>query len=308
VVVLARRFAADDGKDHVVEVALKREAVGREEQAATQALASMFRLSLLTVVVSFGICIVLVVWMVRRETLREQQRRKEEHLAFAGVLANGIVHDFRNPMSSLRLDAQMLAKEAEKGSACRSERLQELSGRMRNTTDRMDKVFQEFLYLSKPPADAKERIELGACVRSCLALLAPRLEQARVRVDLQIPDGGAEVVAYESAVRRALMNVITNAKQFSPEGGKVTIRVTRSAPQAIVEVLDGGPGIPESQQKSIFDMFVTTRPGGTGLGLFLAKTAVERCGGTIRVSNRPEGGACFRIALPLAEGEGSALS
>ena len=302
VVVLAQRFAGDGGKEHIVEVALKREAVEREEQAASSAIASMFRLSLLTVLLSFGICALLVVWMMRRETRREEQRREEEHLAFAGVLANGIVHDFRNPMSSLRLDAQMLAKEVDRGQACRGERLQELAGRMKNTTDRMDKVFQEFLYMSKPPSDQQERIDLAASVRSCLAMLAPRLEQRRLRVDLDIPDAGVAVYGYEAAVRRALMNVITNAEQFSPEGGSVTIRVARAGDEAVVDVADSGPGIPEAQQKRIFDMFVTTRPGGTGLGLFLAKAAVERCGGSINVSNRPEGGACFRIALPLAGG------
>jgi signal transduction histidine kinase len=308
VVVLSRRIAGDGGKDHVVEVALKREAVGREEQAAANAIASMFRVSLLTIVISFGVCIVLVVWMMRREAARERARREEEHLAFAGMLANGIVHDFRNPMSSLRLDAQMLGKEIEKGQACRPGRLSELAERMRNTTDRMDKVFQEFLYMSKPPSDAQERIELGACVRSCLAMLEPRWEQARVKVALEIPEKGVVVQGYESAVRRALMNVITNAEQFSPEGGTVTVRIADLGAQARIEVLDEGLGVPESQQKRIFDMFVTTRPGGTGLGLFLAKTAVERCGGSISVHNRSEGGACFRIDLPLATDEGKAKS
>jgi len=307
VLVLTQRFAGDDGKDHVVEVALKRDAVGREERAAASAITSLYRLSLLTVGISFGVCVLLVVWMMHREVARERARRAEEHLAFAGVLANGIVHDFRNPMSSLRLDAQMLAKEVEKRPACRGERLQELAERMRNTTDRMDKVFQEFLYMSKPVAEMQERVDLGECVRSCLAMLAPRLEQARVKVDLDVPAQGVQVNAYEAAVRRALMNVITNAEQFSPQEGTVTIRVAAGGDVATVEVLDRGPGIPESQQKRIFDMFFTTRPGGTGLGLFLARTAVERCGGRIEVSNRSDGGACFRVVLPLA-GEGSAAT
>ena len=303
VVVLTQRFVGQDGKDRVVEVALKREAVGREEQTTAGAIASMFKLSLLTVAVSFGVCLVLVVWLMRREAGREKARRQEEHLTFAGVLANGIVHDFRNPMSSLRLDAQMLAKEVEKGAACRTGRLQELAERIRNTTDRMDKVFQEFLYMSKPPSARQERVELGACVRACLAILAPRLEQAGVKVDLHVSDQGVEVLGYESALRRALMNVITNAEQFSPEGGTVVIRIVDDGAQAVVDVMDSGPGIPESQQERIFDMFVTTRPDGTGLGLFLARTALERCGGSIHASNRPEGGAWFRIGLPLANGE-----
>ncbi|MFC1452136.1 sensor histidine kinase, partial [Verrucomicrobiota bacterium] len=62
-----------------------------------------------------------------------------------------------------------------------------------------------------------------------------------------------------------------------------------------------GPGVPEGRRESIFEMFVSSRPGGSGLGLFLARTAVERCGGSIRAANRAEGGTCFTIRLPLAK-------
>ena len=78
---------------------------------------------------------------------------------------------------------------------------------------------------------------------------------------------------------------------------------------AVIEVSDTGPGLPAGEEERMFEMFVTSRPEGTGLGLFLARAAVERCGGTLSGGNRPEGGACFRITLPLApaahDGRGS---
>ena len=95
--------------------------------------------------------------------------------------------------------------------------------------------------------------------------------------------------------------MITNAEQFSKSGGTVLIRLSCGGGRAAVEVLDEGPGIPPEIGERIFDMFVSTRPGGIGLGLFLAKTAVEQCGGAIHARNRPEGGACFTLTLPLAE-------
>jgi signal transduction histidine kinase len=253
------------------------------------------------VVVSFGICAALVVRLMQREARRERRRRREEHLAFAGVLADGIVHDFRNPMSSVRLDAQMLAKEAERQPAPATERVRELAGRIRHTVDRMDKVFQEFLYMSRPPSDERERVDLEACLRDCLAVLAPRFEQAGLKVETELATPGLAVLAYPAALQRALLNVLTNAEQFSPPGGAVRIRAAAAGDTAVLEVMDAGPGIPAADRERIFEMFYSTRPGGTGLGLFLAKTAIERCGGAIEATNGPAGGACFHIRLPLAK-------
>ncbi|HBA84372.1 MAG TPA: hypothetical protein DCZ95_09795 [Verrucomicrobia bacterium] len=300
VVSFMAQVPGEDGVPRIVEVGLRREAVEREEKATAEAIRSMFTLSLITVVVSFSICAFLVVWMMRRETVRERQRRDEEHLAFSGVLANGIVHDFRNPMSSLKLDIQMLQKEASKGIECQLKRVGELADRVRNTLDRMDKVFQEFLYLSKPSPEGMERIRLDGFVRECVEMLASRLDHAGVKVDCEIAQPAPDILGNRSALRRALINVIINAEQFSPKGGEVKIRTACQDGHGLIEVLDQGPGIAKPERKRIFEMFYTTRPQGTGLGLFLARTALEKAGGHIAVMDNPAGGACFRLMLPLA--------
>jgi signal transduction histidine kinase len=300
VVTFAVEFKGDDGAPRSIEVALKKETVNREEIAAAAAIESMFKLSLLIIGIAFGICLLLVVWMMRRETIREMQRREEEHLVFAGVLANGIVHDFRNPMSSMRLDIQMLQKEAAKSGDSKNDRVAQLSHRILATMDRLDKVFQEFFYLSKPGTDAEERIDLAVCIRECVGIMAVSLEQAGVKVELDLAEPAPCVVASPAFLRRAIINLITNARQFSKSGDVITIHLFTLAGHAIIDVIDNGPGVPVSERSRIFEMFVTTRPGGTGLGLFLAKRAVERSGGTIKVMDRLEGGSCFRISLPFA--------
>ena len=284
-----------------VSVALRKDTVNREEEAAETAMTSMFRLTLLTVVVSFSICVILVVWMMRREVKREALRRDEEHLAFSGMLANGIVHDFRNPMSSMRLDVQMLHRETERGEEARPDRMRSLSERVRNTLDRMDKVFQEFLYVSRPDRDDRTAIDLVTCIEDSLEMLAPRFEQANVTSRVEAPPETVHVLAYEGSLRRALVNVLTNAEQFSPPEETVSVSVSATHDTAIVEVSDRGPGVPKHKRKQVFDMFVTERPEGTGLGLFLAKAAIERSGGTIEIAETTEDrGACVRIRLPLA--------
>lgn len=298
VVVFKSRSITDEKKNRFVEVALRLDTVREEGVATGQAIASMFRVSLITIVVSFGCCVLLVAWMMRREILRERIRREQEHLAFSGVLANGIVHDFRNPMSSMRLDVQMIRKETAKGNDCRGNRLEELAERVQGTIDRMDKVFQEFLYVARPDSDTRENVNLKMCIQDCLLMLAPRLEHAGITAEVSAPDGTVCAHVYEASLRRAFVNIITNAEQFSSTGQKIRIEISKSGGKAIVNIIDNGPGISKEKHKNIFDMFVSSRPGGTGLGLFLAKTAIETSNGTISAKNADHGGTCIRIVLP----------
>ena len=282
-----------------IRLALRKDTVAREEQPADKAITSMFRLTLLTVIISFTICVILVVWMMRREIKRESRRRKDEHLAFSGMLANGIVHDFRNPMSSMKLDVQMLHREANK-SQTDTNRISTLANRVRNTVDRMDKVFQEFLYVSRPDQDKRTTINLISCIEESLDMLTSRFENADISSKLNCSESNISVLAYEGSLRRALVNILTNAIQFSPAKSTVTVNLYSTANSSIIEVSDQGHGIAKSKRKTVFEMFETERPEGTGLGLFIAKAAIERNNGIIEIiANDNNKGTLVRVRLPL---------
>ena len=300
VVVFNSIFRGDDGKPRTVEIALRKDAVGREEETAAKAIASMFKVSLVTTLISFTICVILVVWMMQREIKREKTRREQEHFIFAGVLANGIAHDFRNPMSSLQLDIQMIEKAISRGEKNTPERISQLAKRAVNTMNRMDKVFKEFMYLSKPVSDIPDRINLCNCIRESVEMLTAGYEQVGVRIEQKIEKENIEVFADQTSMRRAIVNILTNALQFSKKGDMVSISMTISGHNVLLDITDQGPGIAKSEHKRIFEMFVSSRPGGTGLGLFLAKTAVERTGGNIKVLDS-KSGTCFRITMPIAD-------
>jgi signal transduction histidine kinase len=281
-----------------VQVAMRKEAVAQREERAADVLSLMFRLSVLTLAIAFGLAVLLVVWAFRHEMDRQRRRRDEEHLAFAGILADGIIHDVRNPMSSLKLDLQMLEKEVGRAGELRPGRLADLASRARKTIDRIDLVMKEFLYVSKPETGLREHVAINACIHDCLDLLGPRMEQANVHIRLNLDEPGMEVTGRSVALKRALINVLTNAKQASPSGGTVTVSTRREDGYAVVVIEDEGPGIPEPEKNRIFDMFVSGKPGGVGLGLYLAKAAVESNRGKITAENRVEGGARFVIRLP----------
>jgi signal transduction histidine kinase len=299
VFVFSRAVGSSDGRATVIEATLKRGAVGQAEETARKAVSSLFLLSMVVLLLSFSACAGVLVLAILRDRRREARSRQEEHLAFSGVLANGILHDFRNPMSAVRLDAQMLEREMVREGGFRSERVTELSGRIARTMARMDKIFHEFLFLAKPADEKPEVVHIAQVMKECVDTLSPRIEQAEVQVTVKSSENLPGAEAFPFALRRAFLNVLVNALQFAPKGSLVEVVVTQKEAHLVTDILDRGPGIPPQQRKKIFDLFVTTRPEGTGLGLFLARTAIQRCNGTIEALPREGGGTCIRITLPV---------
>lgn len=290
----------DDGRERDLQIALKKDLMEQKHAEAMSAVTGMFRMSLVTLGVSFGLCLLAVLGLVHREMRWQKRRRQDEHLAFAGAMAGSILHDFRNPMSAMRLDSQLLHMEAGKGAGGHPTRLQELAGRINRTIDRLDDLLKEFLAMSRPEMAERERVDLQAALLDCLELLKLRFEKAGIRMVTNLPDQRLSVRGFPVQFKRALLNILNNAEQFSPPDSTVSVTLRQEGKQAVLEIADEGPGIPFSDRKRIFDLFFSRRPGGTGIGLALAKAAIENCGGTIDVQDGYRGkGSCFVIRIPI---------
>lgn len=288
------------GQERSVQAAIRRAAVQREESASLQLITSMFRLSAAIIMLAFLFAVLLVGWNIRHDAIRQRRRQAEEHLAFAGALADGIIHDLRNPLSSLRLDVQMLAREAERGADARPERMAELAGRALRTMEREDAVLREFLYVAKPDGRDMETIDFNGCVRESIDLVAARFEKDATALAVELAPAALPVTVYPVSLKRAVVNVLTNAREAAAGNGVVKVVTRSERGMAVLCVDDDGSGIEPSERERIFDMFYTTRPEGTGLGLSLARTAVMKSGGTISAGKAELRGARITIALPLA--------
>ncbi len=299
VITFTRTLRSPEGRARDLQVAFRKNVFEREHAGTTMAVTTLFQMSLLTLVVSFGLCLLAVIGLVRRELIWQKRQRLNEHLAFAGAMAGSIIHDFRNPMSAMRLDAQLLQHETAKGPAGRPERLLDLANRITQTIDRMDTLLGEFLVIYKPDAATRERFDLNTCVQDCIELVKHRFAKAGIRVVLVLAPTPLYVQGYPVQFKRAFSNVLNNAEHFSPAHSTVTVQTRGDHDQAMVSVTDEGPGIPRADRGRIFEIFFSRRPGGTGIGLALAKTAVENCGGTIDMETPASGkGSRFIIRLP----------
>jgi heavy metal sensor kinase len=212
-------------------------------------------------------------------------------------------HELRTPLAVVRGIGEVAVAENRTPAEYK-----EAIGSMLEEVDRMSKLVETLLRLSHGDAGAiqlsRESHDLGQLAREVASSLGVLAEERNQALSVDAEEG--IVVAVDRLVfREALTNVLDNALKYSPVGGTIAIRVARNRERAVIGVADQGPGVPVEHRERIFDRFFrvddsrTRESGGAGLGLAIAKWAVDIHGGEITVHEREGGGAEFSILLPL---------
>jgi len=233
------------------------------------------------------------------DELAAGQRRlmQAASLAAVGELSSSIVHEMRNPLSSVKINLQALRQKVAGEPA-----FSELGEIALEQLARVEKMLADLLNYGKPLQLNLGKATFAEIAKDVLELVSKEAQEKAVAVEVEDRLGQTLITADGEQIRRALTNLLTNAIQATHEGGRV--RVTASLAQNVSDqvaicVSDDGPGIPEWRKAELFKPFFTTRPGGTGLGLANVKKSVEYHGGTCLAENRPAGGAMFTILLPV---------
>lgn len=204
------------------------------------------------------------------------------------LLANAS-HELRSPLARMKMAVSMLDEAS-------PEQAQRLKREIETNVAELDALVEEVLLASR--LDAVQRVER----RDPVDLLGLAAEEG-ARVDAALEGSAATVVGDERLLRRALRNLLENARRYG--GDDVTVVLTTSGNQATVQVCDRGPGVPDAQRERIFEPFYrlpghAEQAGGVGLGLSLVKQIAERHGGSVRCIAREGGGSCFELRFPLA--------
>jgi two-component system OmpR family sensor kinase len=213
-------------------------------------------------------------------------------------------HELRSPLTALSLQAQNL------GNAESLDAVKERLAPLKTGLERAQRLTGQLLTLAKTQADAAERTEIDV-PHVIRALIADFLPPARGRgIDLGMEERGKPTLVGSSDVLRLILsNAIDNALRYTPPGGDVTVRVATEGDDAIVEVIDTGPGIPESERTRAFDAFYRlegSAGNGSGLGLAMARDAALRLGGAVSLHARGDGaGLVFRYRQRRADRPGS---
>ncbi|HVO29785.1 MAG TPA: HAMP domain-containing sensor histidine kinase [bacterium] len=232
------------------------------------------------------------------------QARAKENEAFVADLA----HEFKNPVAAVRAAGESLDR-----GAIDAERAARLASVLKESGRKLDALVTQFLELARAeaglPEEPRTRVDLGAMARGMADAFSRDERWPKTKFEATHEGAGAAVVSgVAGRLESALRNLVNNAASFSGDAGVVRIATSVDARDAIVRVIDNGPGIAPEDLPRVFDRFFSTRHGrgGTGLGLALVRAVVEGHGGTIRAIATPGGGATFEIRLPLAGSTGPA--
>jgi signal transduction histidine kinase len=168
---------------------------------------------------------------------------------------------------------------------------------VRSEAERLEALVREFLSFARPVSPALEALDARAAVAEMAELFKGQLEERGI--ELAVFEGPPVWMrADPRQLRQVLWNVLGNAADATPEGGRIEVRLSSSGSQAVLEISDSGEGIAEEDLRQIFDPFFTTKERGTGLGLAIVHRIVEAHGGQVTVRSEPGRGSTFRISLP----------
>ncbi len=219
----------------------------------------------------------------------------ERMSALARVTA-GVAHEVKNPLNSMRLWLENLRESLPSDPEAAQTAVKVLDTEI----DRLDRVVKRFLDFTKPVELHLEETPLSELVGEVLALARPQIERAGVRATVQQLDLLPPVRVDRALLQQALMNLILNACEAMPKGGRLEVTLRRKGECAEIRVADTGHGIAPEHRRRIFELFFTTRPSGSGLGLATAFRIVQLHSGSIDFESEAGRGTTFLVELPFA--------
>jgi signal transduction histidine kinase len=235
-----------------------------------------------------------------RSRLNQSQAlvERQEKLASLGVLAAGIAHEIRNPLTAIKFRIFSLKSSLE---LAENEDLSVINGEIH----RLEHLVSDFLDFARPTAPGLAPLPVSQLLEETANLLKPEIQKQNIDLVLDVRDS-LIVRADKQQLRQVLINLVQNAAQSMYGSGTITLRarqggsslLKRSEPMVILEVQDTGKGILPEIEKRLFDPFFSTKEGGTGLGLSIAERIVQAHGGFIQYLTEPNRGTTFSIMLP----------
>jgi PAS domain S-box-containing protein len=225
------------------------------------------------------------------------QLQVSERLAALGRITAGVAHEVKNPLNSMRLWLENLKESLPAESDSNAQQAVQV---LDKEIDRLDAVVKRFLDFTRPMEIRLEATQLADILKEVMEVAQPQLQKSNVQVAQLLPIDVPEVYVDRGLLKQAVLNLVLNAVEAMPNGGKLHLVLSRRGEMAEITVGDTGKGIPPENKQKIFQLFFTTRPGGSGIGLASTFRIVQLHNGSIDFTSEVGRGTTFRIELPLA--------
>jgi len=243
-----------------------------------------------------------------RRQLIESQALAERHekLASLGVLAAGVAHEIRNPLTAIKTRLFTLKRTLKANAPAVAD-----AAIIEREIDRLERVVRDFLLFARPTDPNLATLTPRELFRDICELLTPELTSQAIELRVETGDDETALRADPQQLTQVLINLVRNAAESIGHDGRIVLLAHRDRlalagkPKEVlvIEVQDTGAGIPVEVQERLFDPFFTTKPAGTGLGLSIALRILEQHGGTLQFQTAPGSGTTFGLVLPLPSSE-----
>jgi signal transduction histidine kinase len=225
------------------------------------------------------------------------ERIREERLVLLGKLAAGIAHEVRNPLEAIKGAATVL-----EGNGAPDATVRKFTHIIKDEVTDLNQFLEGFLEFARPAPLRLAESDMGAIADEVVTLLEPLLGERRIRASMDVAQDLPPIHADAHQIKQVLMNLCLNAIQAMPDGGEMVLtgRPAEDEGRSGVEfsVRDTGAGVAEAVRHQVFEPFITTKAGGSGLGLAVSRSIIERHAGRIRMESAPGRGSTFSIWLP----------
>jgi signal transduction histidine kinase len=231
--------------------------------------------------------------------LREAEAtvRRSERLAALGQLSAGLAHEIRNPLSTIKTSAEMLAQNLPSDNAL----AHEMAGFISSEVDRTNSLVTRFLDFARPLAVRLETTDLAQVIDRAVSDIEKHSPALDVTIYKNYAPDIPPFLLDGELMERVIYNLVLNAAQASLHQGTVTVKTRQFDGTVEIDVIDRGPGIEPKHLENIFNPFFTTKTSGVGLGLAIVSKIIDEHGGRIKVESQPGEGSVFRVYLPFQE-------
>jgi two-component system sensor histidine kinase HydH len=215
-------------------------------------------------------------------------------------LAGALAHEIRNPLSTIGLNLELLDEDLQAAENPRERRMRQRVQTLQRECSRLETILNNFLEFARAGVLQLAPAELNDEVRSFIEFFQPQAVEHRVEIVPHLAAHLPPVLLDSRLFQEVLQNLARNAVQAMPHGGRLELLTYQASDCVVLELIDNGIGMDAATKNRMFEVFFSTKPGGSGLGLPTVKKIVEAHGGTIACESEPGKGTRFRLNLPAA--------
>jgi signal transduction histidine kinase len=229
----------------------------------------------------------------------ESELELSRRMAAIGRLTSGVGHEVKNPINAIVVHLELLKNKLGEGSAPAVRHLEVIDAEIH----RLDRVVQTLVDFSRPVELQLKEQDLGPVIGDVLALAAEEFSTHKVNLISHLPQVPVLANIDADLMKQAVLNVIQNGAQSMADGGNLEVVLETDGKTAVLRVSDEGSGISDEIRAKIFDLYFTTKSGGSGIGLAMTYRILQLHHGSIEVQSREERGTEFQLRIPLAAPE-----